>query len=559
MINPSFQSVKKPAKQRMFSLLLVLVILVMVNLNSIVVFALPVPKVVGAMCTPTNGSASFCAAGFVPANQSNSTTTTVTGIQVVGSWNLSNLSLIDDQSLDKDRFALQCAVGRCVRDGTFAIFGNNSFAIDLRIRSNATREDQLISGPVWSISISATGTLTFRFRVRAAGRQVDREFKIESHQAINDGQWHNVRFLRSGTSDFSFAFDGTVESNVTQDVPKENVVDIAPHDFVDSGADTFGDLIISTWVRTDELPSGTLIDSASISLGEHWTPQLFSFDTASGGNVVLGDFLVDRFGCARNSSVCPSCSFCVIQSDLGDIYDEEGTLIGTRRDMSRTVCESYGPPLFLVPRTEGSCCGQCFTDLNAPKLCAFRQTCLQELIGAHECAACALLNADIKCAREHSAECGARTEALCKLRAKSRQLPCTCDGKLQDTLPLVCTDITVTDSEASCYLQPNGSVKIVWDNSSMITGARCIGRNNNTFELDQSKQCLPQMRMGSAARKRASDYSCLPQWLAAPPGAIVVSITSTTTTGVGSASMMSISLCYPLLVIVIHLMMHKCV
>jgi hypothetical protein len=453
-----------------------------------------------------DGNASFCAAGF--ANQSNSTTTTVTGIQVVGSWNLSNLSLIDDQSLDKDRFSLQCAVGRCVRDGTFAIFGNNSFAIDLRIRSNATREDQLISGPVWSISISAAGTLTFKFRVRAAGRQVDREFKIESHQAINDGQWHNVRFLRSGTSEFSFAFDGTVESNVTQDIPKENVVDIAPHDFIDYGFGTFvADLSISVSQRAP------FVDFASISIGEHWTPQLFSFDNASGGNIVLGDFLVDRFSCARNSSVCQSCSFCSIRSGPVDMYDEQGTVIGiAKHDVPRAVC---GPPNFFVPRTESSCCGQCFTDVNAPKLCAFRQKCLQELVGAHECQTCGLLNADIKCAREHNAECGARTEALCKLRAKSRQLTCNCDGKLDAVqTPLVCSDITEIATDTKCYLQPNGSVNVVYQGDTTVTGSRCVGRSLNRFDLNVERtKCLSSM--GTTKRKRASDYACLPEWLTA--------------------------------------------
>lgn len=476
-----------------------------------VVAAVPrqIGEVVSAMCTPTNGSASFCVAGFVAANHT-ATNVTVAGVRVVGDWKLNMYTLpvlVDDRSPDALFFPLFCtADGRgCQRDGKFAEFGNYSFAIDFRMRSNATSEKVLMSGPAWSMSVAAAGTLQFKFQVRASGQrqQVGRDFRVESRTVINDGQLHNVRFSRSGSLDFAFAFDEMPETNVTFDIP-DKFADI--RSAVGEPVTNFVRQPFVVW-----LGDGVSFETVSVSIGDLLTTQLFSFDSTTDGSVVLGDELVGTFGCTRNSMLCQSCSFCEAQSVPRNLYDEYGFAIDkTTLDFSRAQC-AESPGTAFVPMSPGSCCGQCIgasIPLRRVQFCAFRRDCMQELVSAHECKTCGFLNAAIKCAREQkqSDHCANQTQLYCK--SQMHASPCDCDGKIEKQPEPVCSP---PPEYANCYIQRNGTVKVVYNQDGLL---RCRGRNSQQYDvMTDSRNLTRCLNTGGGNRKRVNDYACAPGWI----------------------------------------------
>jgi hypothetical protein len=276
-------------------------------------------QVVSAICAPPNGTA-FCVAGFV-ANQTDATTM-ATGIHVAGKWNFTGVRRgRPDFSCDPNRF-------ECVhRGGLASAIGNLSFEIDFRMRVNSSRETILVNTPSWMMLLRANGTLSFRF-LTPSQPQEEFKFQVESRKVINDGQWRNVRFSRTGVSDFAFSFDGVQENNITLVIPTGNVVDISnplhPHE---NGPTMFS---VDAWKATEKYPSGAIIETLSISMGEQLAKDLFSFDTETSGNVVLDDFLVNKFGCARNSSLCESCSFChvdYLRANGRSYYDSDWTTV----------------------------------------------------------------------------------------------------------------------------------------------------------------------------------------------------------------------------------------
>jgi hypothetical protein len=472
--NATKNKTSKLGKMMTFSNIVALMVMAMVtNVSSQMVRQ--IGQVVSAICAPANGT-SFCVAGFV--TNETATKTYATSLKVFGSWKFANQQLVSDASPDKSQHLLTCRPNslQCARSGAFASFGNYSFVIEFRMRSNASREDQLLSAARWSMLMTAGGTLQFKYSVYPANQDkapID-EFKVSSRKVINDDQWHNVRFTRSGVSEFAFSFDGVQENNIAIEVPSGNVVDISGDDPESLRVESF---YISNWMAMPKYPTGTMFDTVSISIGEYIASDLFSFDTATGGNVMLGDFLVDKFGCARNTTLCQSCSFCnqkYENNTQSRFFDTWGNPYAVWHDeVSRAACPAKN---FFVPREEGACCGHCFYPNEPIKFCKYR-SCMRDFIGAHQCKECGIANAEIQCAREQSAECGAQTEAYCKLSTRSN--PCACDGKIAK-LPLVCSNKT-QPYEEYCVSREDGSLKVL---QRMREYAECAGSNGRKFELD---------------------------------------------------------------------------
>jgi hypothetical protein len=323
------------------------------------------------------------------------------------------------------------------------------------------------------------GTLQFKYRVHLPANQ-DRAHeptssRLSSRKVINDDQWHTVRFTRSGVSEFAFSFDGVQENNIAIEVPSGNVVDISGPRFQRSSGSKAHTFRIGRRSR-NRRPARCLTLCRS-QLASTLQRDLFSFDTATGGNVMLGDFLVDKFGCARNTTLCQSCSFCnqkYENNTQSRFFDTWGNPYAVWHDeVSRAACPAKN---FFVPREEGACCGHCFYPNEPIKFCKYR-SCMRDFIGAHQCKECGIANAEIQCAREQSAECGAQTEAYCKLSTRSN--PCACDGKIAK-LPLVCSNKT-QPYEEYCVSREDGSLKVL---QRMREYAECAGSNGRKFELD---------------------------------------------------------------------------
>jgi hypothetical protein len=476
------KNIQAGKKKMTFSNIVTLVVMAMVT-NVLSLPVRQIGQVVSAICAPANGT-SFCVAGFV-ANETE-TKTHATALKVIGSWKFADQQPVADLTPDKSEEPLICTPNslQCIRNGAFGSFGNYSFVIEFRMRSNGSYEHQLLGSGHWSMLMTPGGTLQFKYRVHLPDqdRDMSREFKVDSHKVINDDQWHTVRFTRSGVSEFAFSFDGVQENNITIEVPSGNVVDIS-----DPYSAFFTGIIISNWTPIPKSPTGTMFDTVSISIGEYIATDLFSFDTATGGNVMIGDFLVDKFGCARNTTLCQSCSFCnqkyekTTQAPVFDAWDNR--YVTLREQVSRAACPAK---MFFVPRHEGACCGYCFHPSEPIKFCKY-QSCMRDSISAHECKECGIANAEIQCAREQSAECGAQTEAFCKLGPRIK--PCACDGKIAKLPPsaLVCSNKT-QDYGTQCIPQPDGSIKVV---KSMREYVECAGSNGRSFELDINRtQCL---------------------------------------------------------------------
>lgn len=477
------------------------VLLLLVAMATTAVPIRQIGQVVSATCALTNGT-SFCVPGFVASETA--TTTKASGMQTVASWKFAGSQVVSEMFLGVENGArtLTCDPNQlsCFRDGVFSSFGNDSFSIDFRMRSNVTSETMVVSGSGWSIWTKTGSTLQFRFQTMVAGEQSNREFIVESHQVTNDGQWRDVRFSRSPASGFAFAFDGVPESNLTLDIPSEKIVDIS----LPMGV--YNTFRIALWELKQKYPAGVIFDTVSISVGEYNTTDLFSFDTATGGNVVLGDVLVNTVGCARNSTLCQSCAYCTMNyasNTFGRIYDTYGNRLSVvRPEVARAACPA--PKIFLT-REEGACCGHChdFYELAYSRFCKYRPGCAEEFVSAHECRQCGITNAEIACAREQSAMCAAETVEVCKLNAAAKNFSCSCDGQIAKQPAAVCSNESAVFG-ADCYPQPDGSIKMVNQTQEF---ALCTGRNNRMYELDINRAHCFQVDLN---RKRASDYACIP-------------------------------------------------